>query len=123
MNELVNFKFKNKTGKFWEEIVKNVNKKTESGFSEYVLYFNYMLKNYPDKIKIRKLRFINFPYYGAGWIKFFRFLGYSYLSAHEYLKRKRFPIFESLFLEFLNITRLRMFVKRMLVIFNIRGIR
>jgi len=123
VNELLNFKFKNETGEFWKVIVKNVDKKTESGFSEYVLYFNYMLKNYPNKIRIRKLRFINFPYYGPKWVKFFRTLGYSYLSAHEYLRRKRFPIFESLFLEFLNIIRLRMFVKRILIIFGIRGVR
>jgi hypothetical protein len=123
VNELINFKFKNKTGEFWKEILKNIDKKTESGFSEYVLYFNYMLKNHPDKVKIRKLRFINFPHCGAGWIKFFGFLGYSYLSAHEYLKYKRFPIVESLFLEFLNITRLRMFVKRMLIAFDIRKVR
>lgn len=123
LGEILNFGSRKKRGEFWKEILRNIDKKTESGFSEYDLYFNYMLKNYPDKMRIRKLRFINFPYYGIGWVKFFRFLGYSYLSAHEYLKRKRFPIIESLFLEFLNITRLRMFVKRMLVIFNIRGIR
>jgi len=115
INEIIEFVFKKNGKEFWKEIMENVNKETESGFSEYDLYFYYMLKNYPNNIKIRKLRFINFPYYSYEWIKIFRFFGYYYLSAHEYLRRSRFPIAKSLVLEVLKLISLRVPLKETLI--------
>ena len=39
--------------------LKLVTEKTASGASEYEIYFNYMLKYHPNKIKIRKLNYRN----------------------------------------------------------------
>jgi len=44
---------------FYNIFLKLVTEKTGSGASEYEIYFNYMLKNHSDKIKIRQLKWKN----------------------------------------------------------------
>lgn len=44
---------------FYTVFLANVNNKVLSGASEYEIYFNYMMINYSDKIKIRKLKWRN----------------------------------------------------------------
>jgi hypothetical protein len=55
---------------FWKVFILSVDEHTnndimatESGASEYELYFNYMVKNHLDKIFIRKLNWSNVPRY------------------------------------------------------------
>ena len=45
--------------KFYDVFLKLVTNNMESGASEYEIYFNYILKNHPDKIELRKLQFEN----------------------------------------------------------------
>lgn len=102
IEEILKVGSKNGKIEFWKNILRNINKDTLSGFSEYDLYLNYMLRNYPERIKVRKLRFINFPYYGITWVWFFRKLGYNYLSAHDYLIEDKFSAPKRLVIEFLT---------------------
>ena len=55
IDELITKIEKNHNGLFYEIFLKEVTDKTGSGASEYEIYFNYMLKNNPDKIQIRNL--------------------------------------------------------------------
>ena len=57
--------------KFYNVFLKCVKERKGSGASEYELYFNYVLKNYSEKIKIRKLKTNSDP---------------DYISYHWYLR-------------------------------------
>jgi hypothetical protein len=46
-------------GEFWRVFLEMVDDKQGSGASEYEIYFNYMLKYYPSKIRIRNLKWHN----------------------------------------------------------------
>jgi FkbM family methyltransferase len=59
INEIINKIEKNHNDKFYNVFLKMVSDFMGSGASEYEIYFNYMLKNYGDKIKLRKLKWIN----------------------------------------------------------------
>ena len=50
---------KNHNDSFYNIFLKLVTDRIGSGASEYEIYFNYMLKNNPTKIKIRKLNWKN----------------------------------------------------------------
>jgi hypothetical protein len=115
MKEILTIRGKNKVNDFWEIVMNNINTKTESGFSEQDLYFNYMLKYHPKKIKIRKMNFMNFPYYNKFWISIFSFLRYNYLSSHEYLRKERFSAAKRLVIEFLTATRAKRIIKEALI--------
>ena len=115
IEEIFNFVEKKERKEFWKAIMTNIDADTISGFSEYDLYFNYMLKKHPSKIKIRRIRFINFPAYSKGWINFFRFLGYYYLSSHHYLRESKFPRTKSLFFEFLREIGLKKHLKKIFI--------
>ena len=52
---------------------------TESGASEYEIYFNYMLKNYSDKIEIRQLNWANTNSLDVD-------SGFDYISCHWYIR-------------------------------------
>ena len=119
MNELLNFKFKSGEKVFWKEVMNNIDVGTESGFSEEDFYFNYMLKYYPDKIKIRKIRFIDFPYAGSFWRSLFRMLGYTYIASHDYLDRQRFPALRSFGIEILKLFRLKRPLKELFLKFKL----
>ncbi len=111
--------FKLVDGELWKRVMENIDLKTEAGFSEQETYFNFMLNKYPSKIKLRKLKYINFPYFNLKWILIFKFLGFDYLASHHYLRRKKFPIIESLTLEFLRFLRIKRILKESLIKFNI----
>jgi FkbM family methyltransferase len=59
INELINKIEEKHNDKFYNVFLKMVTEITGSGASEYEIYFNYMLKNYSNKINIRKLNFTN----------------------------------------------------------------
>jgi len=119
VDELLDFKFKSGEKVFWKEIMDNIDMSTESGFSEEDLYLNYMLKYYPDKIKIRKIRFIDFPYGGPFWRSLFRILGYSYIASHDYFDKQRFPALRSFGIEILKMLGLKRKVKDLILKFGL----
>ena len=106
---LLNFIYKRIT--FLLVIMNNIDPDTISGFSEQDLYLNYMLKYHPKKIKIRKMRFMNYPYYTPFWIKLFSSLGYSYLSAHDYLINDKFAAPKRIVVEFITYIGIKRSIK------------
>ena len=79
INELISKIEKNHNDFFYNIFLKLVNDKSESGASEYEIYFNYMLKNHNDKIKIRKLNWKNSN-------KIITDENLDYISCHWYLR-------------------------------------
>ena len=78
VNEIINIVEKEHKDKFYNIFLKKVtfNDRHSNGASEYELYFNYMLKNHKNKIKIRKLNWkdvevfkgdANFDYVSYHW--------------------------------------------------------
>lgn len=59
IDELITKIEKNHNETFYNIFLKLVTEKEGSGASEYEIYFNYMLKYYPTKIKIRNLNWLN----------------------------------------------------------------
>lgn len=59
INELINKIEEKHNDKFYNVFLKMVTDFNFSGASEYEIYFNYMLKNYSNKIKIRSLNWTN----------------------------------------------------------------
>jgi FkbM family methyltransferase len=59
INELISKIEEKHNDKFYNVFLKMVTDFTGSGASEYEMYFNYMLKNYSNKITIRPLKWIN----------------------------------------------------------------
>jgi FkbM family methyltransferase len=59
IRELINKIEEKHSDKFYNLFLKMVVDITSSGASEYEIYFNYMLKNHSDKIKIRQLSWVN----------------------------------------------------------------
>lgn len=59
INNLINKIEENHNDKFYNVFLKMVDNFTESGASEYEIYFNYIFKNYSDKIEIRQLNWID----------------------------------------------------------------
>jgi len=115
MDEILNFKFKTKGTELWKEIMNNIDTGTESGLSEQDLYFNYVLRYHPNKVKIRKIKFVDFPYNGPFWRSLFRMFGYTYIASHEYLTRQKFPALRSIGIEILKLVHLKRFLKEMLL--------
>tara|TARA_R110000824_G_scaffold391212_2_gene588840 strand:+ start:373 stop:1185 length:813 start_codon:yes stop_codon:yes gene_type:complete len=56
IDEIISKIENNHNDKFYNVFLKLVTKRTGSGASEYEIYFNFMLKNHSDKIKIRRLK-------------------------------------------------------------------
>ena len=59
IDELISKIEQNHNDSFYDVFLKLVTDKKGSGASEYEIYFNYMLKNNPTKIKLRKLNWKN----------------------------------------------------------------
>jgi hypothetical protein len=55
INKLINKIEENHNDKFYNIFLKMVTDVNGSGASEYEIYFNYIFKNYSDKVEIRKL--------------------------------------------------------------------
>lgn len=115
IDELLYFVKRTKGKELWKIIMENIDLDTISGFCEQEVYFNYMLKFHPDKIKIRRLRFIDFPYNNSFWIGFFGFFGYKYIASHHYLKEERFSAFKRIGMEILKLIGLKIWLKRILI--------
>ena len=59
LNELISIVEENHKDHFYNIFLKFVVDKDKSGASEYEIYFNFMLKKHPEKIKLRKLKWEN----------------------------------------------------------------
>lgn len=69
--------------KFYDIFLKNIVNSEKSGASEYEIYFNYMIKYHYDKIKIRKLKWLNYKKNMS--INYFKTNHeYDYISYHQY---------------------------------------
>jgi hypothetical protein len=115
LKEILEFVRKKSKKELWLEIMEKADKKTISGFSEQDLYFNYMLKFHKDKIKIRRIKFIDFPYNNHFWVAIFRRLGYHYIASHDYLQKQRFSAVRSILVELLKVLRIKILLKKMLI--------
>ena len=82
VNEIIQKIEKNHNDHFYNIFLNKVTKIDGSGASEYEIYFNYMLKNHSDKIKIRKLYWKNTKKLKLNNNK------YDYISFHHYLRGK-----------------------------------
>ena len=69
---------------FHKVFLANVSTNTQSGASEYEIYFNYMMINHSDKIKIRKLKMRN-----VGSLKNLN-SNHDYVSYHWHSRRRKF---------------------------------
>jgi nucleoside-diphosphate-sugar epimerase len=88
LNEIFNIVEAAHLKPFWEAFILCVNEHrnhnptmSESGASEYELYFNYMLKYHPEKIKIRELKWKN-----TKDISSIENEDYDYVSYHYYMR-------------------------------------
>jgi hypothetical protein len=80
INELINKIEEKHNDKFYNVFLKMVTDFTGAGASEYEIYFNYMLKNYSNKISIRPLKWINST--SINHIN----SPYDYISYHWYMR-------------------------------------
>lgn len=79
INELINKIEEKHNDKFYNVFLKMVTDFTGSGASEYEIYFNYMLKNHSDKIKIRNLNWSNSNTLNIN-------ADFDYISYHWYMR-------------------------------------
>ena len=78
IEEIINKIEKTHNDKFYNVFLKTVTDVAGSGASEYEMYFNYMLKNHGDKIKIRALNWLNVTRLDEAR------LHHDYISCHWY---------------------------------------
>ena len=78
VEEIMNKIEKTHNDKFYNVFLKTVTDVAGSGASEYEIYFNYMLKNHGDKIKIRELNWLNVKCLDEAR------LHHDYISCHWY---------------------------------------
>jgi hypothetical protein len=74
-----------------------------------------MLRFHKTKIKVRRIKFIDFPYNGRFWVWIFSHLSYSYIASHDYLHRQKFSAIRSILIEILKILRIKIFIKKTLI--------
>jgi hypothetical protein len=82
INEIISKIEKNHNDFFYNVFLGQITDKSFSGASEYEIYFNYMVKNYPTKIKIRKLNWKN-----SNNIQDIDDNKYDYISYHWYHRK------------------------------------
>ena len=80
INEIISKIENSHNDKFYNIFLKLVTDKKHSGASEYEIYFNYMLGNHNDKIKIRKLKWKNTN-------KMIENADFHYVSCHWHMRR------------------------------------
>jgi len=80
VNEIISKVEKNHNDKFYNVFLKLVTEKDHSGASEYEIYFNYILKNHRNKIKLRKLNWKNSIYFKIN-------NNMDYISCHWYNRK------------------------------------
>ena len=113
--EILSFVEKKWKNDFWRVVMDLADKDSISGFSEQDLYFNYMLKNHKKKMKIRRLKFVDFKYNSRFWASIFRVLGYSYIASHVYLQNERFSAIKRIVIEILKVLRIKILLKKTLI--------
>ena len=79
IREIINILENIHNDKFYNIFLKLVTDVNGSGASEYEIYFNYMLKYHPDKIKIRELKWCNTNTFDFN-------LDMNYISVHWYMR-------------------------------------
>jgi hypothetical protein len=79
INEIINKIEEKHNDKFYNVFLNKVTDFTGSGASEYEIYFNYMLKNHSNKIKIRPLKWTN-----SSRLDIINY-EYDYISYHWYI--------------------------------------
>jgi hypothetical protein len=80
INELISKIENNHNDLFYNVFLKSVSNPSGSGASEYEIYFNYILKNHNDKIKIRQLNWKN-----VNDLSIVR--DFDYISYHWYVRK------------------------------------
>jgi hypothetical protein len=80
IKELFNIIEKKHDDTFYNVFLKNVTQYQFSGASEYEIYFNYIILNHKDNIKIRELKWTNTQYFILN-------SDYDYISIHHYNRR------------------------------------
>jgi hypothetical protein len=80
ITEIINKVEEKHNNKFYNVFLKLVTDTRESGASEYEIYFNYILQNHCDKIKIRELQWMN-----SNSISHLN-SGFDYISCHWYMR-------------------------------------
>ena len=78
--EIINKIEEKHNDKFYNIFLKFVIDVTDSGASEYEIYFNYMLKNYRNNVDIRQLKWCNTSIFNAD-------ADYDYISYHWYMRK------------------------------------
>ena len=68
---------------FWKAFLKTADKESISGAAEYEIYFHYVMRNYPKRVKIRHLQYDNF-----GQRNNIKENGYDYISYHWHVQKK-----------------------------------
>ena len=82
VKEIINIVEKNHNHQpFFKIFLELVDDVILDGASEYEIYFNYMFKKYPSKVRIRKLNWINCGYLIMNGY-------YDYVSVHHYMRKK-----------------------------------
>jgi hypothetical protein len=69
---------------FWRAFLKTADKESISGASEYEIYFHYVMRKYPKRVKIRRLQYDNF-----GQRNNIKECGYDYVSYHWHVQRNK----------------------------------
>lgn len=115
INEILQWVKEHRGRELWEEILAQADQQTISGCSEQELYFSYMLHWHKDAIKVRRIKFIDFPHNTPRWVKLFSAAGYHYIAAHDYLQNKKFGALKCLLLEVLKIGGAKIILKRWLL--------
>jgi len=83
VNEIISKIERNHNDFFYNVFLYQITDKSFSGASEYEIYFNYMVKNHPTEIKIRKLNWKN-----SNNVEDINNEEYDYVSYHWYLMKK-----------------------------------
>lgn len=82
INEIFNLVEQTHNDYFYNIFLKNVTDYLNSGASEYEIYFNYILNNHPNEIKIRKLNWKDMNEYNSLLNN-----NYDYISYHWYMRK------------------------------------
>lgn len=89
IKELINIIEKKHNDFFYNIFLKNIEDVSHSGASEYEIYFNYMLKNHDDKIKLRKLNNKNIKGPDFNPNDYQLNSEFDYISYHSYARNKK----------------------------------
>jgi len=92
INELINIIEKEKVKDFYDVFIESLDFNiSNSPCSEYEIYFNFMLKYYPEEIAVRNLQWRNVDVLKIDHFKF-----YNYISLPDYVKTRPIYFFKHL---------------------------